>query len=177
MKITKILNTDLKAKLKVLEFIDLLSVWEPGGQFRTLVKDELEWIHANNKSLVRSNIVTAHNDAGAFVGYAFYYPATKSVEIYVLPHLRRQGIGSALIEGMREWSGTATLMAYTGFEGSTEFFKANYILNYDDYQNITLKQIMENGGDYVKAYRKILGNAKRKNSLAYGQSIKEGKFI
>ena len=150
----------------------MLSVWEPGGQLRTLVKNDLEWIRGNNKSLTRSNIVTAHNDAGAFVGYGFYYPATKAVEIYVLPHLRRQGIGSALIEGMREWSGTATLMAYTGFEGSTEFFKANYILNYDDFSSVSFEQVSKYGGDYMVATRKILGNAKRANSLAYRTTIK-----
>lgn len=173
MKITKILNTELKAKLKVLEFIDLLSVWEPGGQFRTLIRNELEWMRGNNKSLIRSNIVTAHNDAGAFVGYAFYYPATKSVEIYVLPHLRRRGIGSKLMEGIREWSGNSTIMAYTGFEGSREFFKANHILNYDDFSTISTTDLKKFGdGDFMTAYRKRLTAAKRANSLAYRTTLK-----
>lgn len=173
MKITKILNTDLKAKLKVLEFIDLLSVWEPGGQFRTLIKNELEWMRGKNKSLIKSNIVTAHNDAGAFVGYAFYYPGTKSVEIYVLPHLRRSGIGTKLMEGIREWSGNSTIMAYTGFEGSREFFKANHILNYDDFSTITSDEVHKfGGGDFMTAYRKRLTAAKRANSLAYQTTLK-----
>lgn len=170
-EITHILHTDTAEKKRVLDLIHWLSVYEPKGALRNVVNIERASYEHNGKGLVEFNIVTAHNEAGALVGYTFYYPKEKTIEIYVLPHWRRKGVGTALIQGVRHWTGISTISAYSGFGEWREFFKANYILCLCDYEGVSNADI-EKYGDAVKAWRTRKANAKRQLSMAYQSSLK-----
>lgn len=164
--ISHIAHECTEEKLRVLKLIDLFSVWEPDGSIQNLVRSELDSYRVKGKGIAPFHIVTAHNEAGAFVGYAFYYPASKTVETYVLPHLRGKGIGSELIQGIRYWSGTSALAGYSGFGAWREFFESNFIVCLDDYRFPSKEQIVKYGS-VIKAQSTALAAAKRKASMQY----------
>lgn len=160
MKITPIPHSDLKAKERFLRLIDLLSVYEPNGYVKLILRAEL--VHLDFKGTFETafHIVAAHNDDGALVGYAFYYPNEKTCEFYVLPHWRGKDIGSLMVDKIREeWSGTSVLCAYRGYAGWKNFFDRNFILEMDQFEAISQEAIAKYGNS-TNATKALTRNAK-----------------
>lgn len=160
MKITPIPHSDTKAKERFLRLIDLLSVYEPNGYVKLILRAEL--VHLDFKGTFETafHIVAAHNDAGALVGYAFYYPVEKTCEFYVLPHWRGKDVGTSLVDKIREeWSGTSVLGAYRGYGNWKKFFERNYILEMDQFESVSQEAIAKYG-DSTKASKALTRNAR-----------------
>ena len=135
MKVTTILHTATHEKGKFLRLLDLLSVYEEKGFVKLILAAELDSFDKTGKFETPFHIVRVHNDDGALVGYAFYYLKEKTCEFYVLPHWRGKGIGTLMVNAMREnWSGTSVLSAYRGFAGWKNFFERNFILEMDQFE-------------------------------------------
>lgn len=137
IELQKIMHSNTKEKHRILTLIDMLAVYEREGGIRNIVASELARFRQFGKWVSNFHILVARNEAGAIVGYTFFYPKDKTVEIYVLPHLRRCGIGSELIEGVRnEWTGNSCIAAYSGFGEYRKFYEKQFMLCYDDYEHL-----------------------------------------
>jgi GNAT superfamily N-acetyltransferase len=135
-KLELIEHSNTYEKGKFLRLIDLLSVYEKDGFIKLILAVELDSLDRKGKLETPFHIVKAYTESGALVGYSFYYPKEKTCEFYVLPHWRGKGIGTLLVNAMREnWSGTSVLCAYRGFDGWKNFFDRNFILEMDPYEN------------------------------------------
>jgi GNAT superfamily N-acetyltransferase len=160
MKITPILHSDTKAKERIIRLLDLMSVYEPNGFVRLILGVELDYLDTDGVFETEFHIVTAHNDAGALVGYAFYYPEEKTCEFYVLPHWRGKDVGSLMVDKIREeWSGTSVLCAYRGYGGWKNFFDRNFILDMDQFEAISQEAVTKYG-DSTSARKALTRNAK-----------------
>ena len=129
-------HTNIAAKAKFLRLIDMMSVYEETGFIKLILNVEL--YHFDQKGTFETpfHIVKVHNDKGALVGYAFYYVKDKTCEFYVLPHWRGKGVGTTLVNTIREnWSGTSVISAYRGFEGWQNFFERHFILEMDQFES------------------------------------------
>ena len=137
VQLQKIMHSNTKEKQRILSLLDMLAVYDPTGGIRNIIASELDAFTRRSKWVRRFHIVVARNDAGAIVGYTFFYPDERAVEIYVLPHLRQRGIGSAMIDGVRdEWTGMSCIAAHSGFGEYRKFFEKQFILCYDDYEHL-----------------------------------------
>lgn len=162
VQLQKIMHSNTKEKLRILSLIDMLAVYEPTGGIRNIVASELARFRNFGKWVSNFHIMVARNEAGAIVGYTFFYPKDKTVEIYVLPHLRRCGIGSALIDGIRdEWTGNSCIAAYSGFGDYRKFFEKQFILCYDDYEHLP---------GYTRMH--TVTNERRKLSIKYTDTMR-----
>lgn len=164
-------HANTQEKNRIVSLLHLMSVYEPDGSLQHLLRTDYNWIQRNGFTYSRYNIVTAHLN-GALVGYCFYYPESKQIEIYVLPHKRKGGIGKALIEGVRTWSGNSALSAWRGFDGYKHFFDANFIVCLDDFSTISREDYSRHGCGH-KAYTHNLKEARQKASRAYRQYKKQ----
>lgn len=161
-KLELIEHSDIHAKGKFLRLIDLLSVYEEKGFIKLILAEELDSLDNKGKLGTQFHIVKAYNDRGALVGYSFYYPKEKTCEFYVLPHWRGKGIGTLMVNAMREnWSGSSVLCAFRGFDGWKNFFERNFILEMDPFTTPSMASIAHYGSA-IKAGSALKKSAKLK---------------
>lgn len=153
-------HSDVNTKQRYLRLFDLTSLYEEGGFVRKILASELDSMDNFGRFLTPFHIAIAYNDAGAIVGYAFYYPCEKTCEFYVLPHWRQRGVGTVLVGAIRQaWSKTSVIGAFRGFEGWAEFFEAHHILEMDQFLLPTTEAIAKYG-DAAKAKAALTKSAK-----------------
>jgi GNAT superfamily N-acetyltransferase len=168
---TLIEHTDTKEKNRFLRLLDLMSVYEPLGFVKSILMVELEYFDQKGKFETPFHIAKVNTETGALVGYAFYYPKEKTCEFYVLPHWRGKGVGTLLVNAIREnWSGNSVLGAYRGFAGWRNFFTRNFILEMGQFVTPS-RESLAKYGDWIKARNAEQKAAKMK---MYRQMVKAG---